>query len=139
RPGGAAAVGGDLAQAVPAAHGGDDLPQFQLQAAVGVGALRGRVGTSGAGGRLARAGAAGGREGEAAVPADQLNEKQEEIGFMATVSLEQRVAALEAEVARLKAKLNAAEVPATPWWEKIAGSFANDPIYEEAMRLGREW
>jgi hypothetical protein len=26
-----------------------------------------------------------------------------------------------------------------PWWEKIAGSFADDPDFDEAERLGREW
>lgn len=24
-------------------------------------------------------------------------------------------------------------------WKAIVGTFANDPYYEEAMRLGREW
>ena len=52
--------------------------------------------------------------------------------------LEQRVAALEAEVTRLKRKLDAMETT-TPWWEQIAGTFENDPIYEHAMRLGRQY
>jgi hypothetical protein len=29
--------------------------------------------------------------------------------------------------------------PQIPWWEKIAGSFADDPDFDEAERLGREW
>jgi hypothetical protein len=59
---------------------------------------------------------------------------------MATArSLEERVTALEGEVARLKSKVEGEPVGAIPWSDKIAGSFANDPIYEEAMRLGREW
>lgn len=26
-----------------------------------------------------------------------------------------------------------------PWWEQITGTFANDSVYDEAMRLGREY
>lgn len=58
---------------------------------------------------------------------------------MAKIKLEERVAALEAEVARLKEKLDAATNSSKPWTEQIWGSFANDPIFEEAMRLGREY
>lgn len=31
------------------------------------------------------------------------------------------------------------EPPFKPWWERIAGTFADSPAYEEAMRLGREY
>ncbi len=58
---------------------------------------------------------------------------------MTAPSLKQRVEALEAELERLKAKVDQPPCDARPWWDKIAGTFANDPIYEEAMRLGREW
>lgn len=58
---------------------------------------------------------------------------------MAKAKLEERVAALEAEVARLKEKLETPANSSKPWWEQIQGSFANDPIYEEAMRLGRQY
>jgi hypothetical protein len=27
----------------------------------------------------------------------------------------------------------------TPWWLKVAGSFENDPTFDEANRLGQEW
>jgi hypothetical protein len=56
---------------------------------------------------------------------------------MTVVSVEARLAALEAEVARLRQKVE--PVPALPWWERRFGSFANDPLYLEAMRLGREY
>jgi hypothetical protein len=52
--------------------------------------------------------------------------------------LEQRVAALEAEVAKLKSQMEAMQ-PTQPWWEQIVGTFEHDPVYEEAMRLGRQY
>ena len=53
---------------------------------------------------------------------------------MAGAALESRVEALEAELARLKEQLKGP----VRWWEEI-GTFANDPIYERAMKLGREY
>ncbi|MEK6409931.1 MAG: hypothetical protein AABN34_23660 [Acidobacteriota bacterium] len=58
---------------------------------------------------------------------------------MAEPGIEHRVAALEAEVARLKEKLEAVTGPATPWWQEIYGTFADDPLHEEAMQAGREY
>jgi acyl-CoA thioesterase len=52
---------------------------------------------------------------------------------MAVRELELRVATLEQEMARLKSKAD------RPWWEKIAGTFDDDPTYEEAMALGRAY
>jgi hypothetical protein len=52
--------------------------------------------------------------------------------------LEERVILLEAEVARLKRKVESASSP-TPWWEKIVGTFADNSSYDEAMQLGRKY
>jgi len=52
--------------------------------------------------------------------------------------LEERVAYLEAEVARLKDKVES-DSPPQPWWERIAGTFADNAAYDEAMQLGREY
>lgn len=54
---------------------------------------------------------------------------------MNSLSLEKRLTALEGEVARLKSRLESRE----PWWERIAGTFADDPVYQEAMKLGRQY
>jgi hypothetical protein len=55
-----------------------------------------------------------------------------------TSPLEHRVAALEAEVTKLKRQMEALQTT-PPWWEQIAGTFQHDPMYEEAMRLGRQY
>lgn len=56
---------------------------------------------------------------------------------MAGGSLEERVAALEAEVARLK-QLVERQTPAQGW-KAIVGTFLNDPYYEKAMKYGRQY
>jgi hypothetical protein len=55
--------------------------------------------------------------------------------------LEQRITALECEVAKLKEKRNLNDVQSTghAWLNKIYGSFANDSEYLEAMRLGKQY
>ncbi len=59
---------------------------------------------------------------------------------MATVSLEERVAELETKVEQLQQKHDVASPENTrPWWEQISGTFNDDPVYDEAMRLGREY
>jgi hypothetical protein len=59
---------------------------------------------------------------------------------MKVSKLEQRVAALEAEVARLREE-HAAEGngSARPWWDKVFGTLPNDEMTLEAEQLGREW
>jgi hypothetical protein len=61
------------------------------------------------------------------------------VEVMAPIELEMRLSDLEREVARLKAKVEGAGRPGTPWWERVAGSFADDPAHEKAMKLGRDY
>jgi hypothetical protein len=56
---------------------------------------------------------------------------------MSSTEIEARLFALETEVTRLKAQHQTSVE--TPWWEEILGSFANDPAYDEAMQLGRQY
>lgn len=58
---------------------------------------------------------------------------------MTTAQVELRLTALEQEVARLKAQIAVSPSRGNNWVEKIAGSFANDPVFDDAMRLGRQW
>ena len=53
--------------------------------------------------------------------------------------LKKRITILEKEVTLLKQKIEKHEKSKEPWWKQIAGTFANDPMHEEAMRLGREY
>jgi hypothetical protein len=57
---------------------------------------------------------------------------------MAAGSLKDRVATLEAEMARLKVRVETIDA-AQPQWKNIVGVFADDPAFTEAMRLGREY
>ncbi|WP_019500813.1 hypothetical protein [Pseudanabaena sp. PCC 6802] len=52
--------------------------------------------------------------------------------------LEERVAHLEAEFKQLKHRVERGFF-SSPWWEKVAGTFADKSAYDEAMRLGREY
>jgi len=55
------------------------------------------------------------------------------------VKVEDRLAALEQDVAALKARLEGKPRTTKEWLDQVSGKFANDPMYDEAMRLGREW
>src|SRR5262249_16185837 len=80
------------------------------------------------------------RETESPVePASDPAPKEPRPARMTKAQLEGRVQGLGAQVGWLKAQLEEAVGPQVPWWQKISGSFANDPEFDEAMRLGREW
>jgi hypothetical protein len=52
--------------------------------------------------------------------------------------LEQRVTDLDAEVHNLKRQVDTLTT-VQPWWEQIIGTFEDDPIYDEAMKLGQHY
>ena len=58
---------------------------------------------------------------------------------MAAIQLEDRVAVLEREVERLKLRMEDAAPCPQLWWERVFGAFADAPVFDEAMRLGREY
>lgn len=70
---------------------------------------------------------------------------------MAATKLEDRIVALETTFSRRIAELEeqvsrlSQQVSSTPpsgetaWWKKIVGVYKEDPEFEEAMRLGREY
>lgn len=57
---------------------------------------------------------------------------------MTQSELEMRVLALERELAALKSQLQG-RPPNWRWWAEGAGRFANDPVFDEIVRLGKEY
>ncbi len=53
--------------------------------------------------------------------------------------LEKRLESLEREMKEVRQRLGQPASSEIPWWEKIAGTFANDPDYDKAMELGRKY
>lgn len=53
-------------------------------------------------------------------------------------SLEDRVAALETEIARLRDRILDQGIPKTGW-RAMVGAFLNDPYFEKAMKYGRQY
>jgi hypothetical protein len=53
--------------------------------------------------------------------------------------LEARVETLEVELVQLKQMLSRFFQKESPWWLNVAGSFENDPTFDEAVRLGQNW
>ncbi len=52
--------------------------------------------------------------------------------------LEERVTALEREVRKVKTDLKAVRMmPPRPWWERLAGTFKNDPLFDEIIEAGQ--
>lgn len=61
---------------------------------------------------------------------------------MTSQQLEERLSILEQEIVQIKSLMEQADAPSSKkgkWWHKIAGSAANDPTFDEAEQLGREW
>ncbi len=56
---------------------------------------------------------------------------------MAHATVEERLAAVEAELAQLKHRLNGRTASST-WLDRIAGSMKDEPEFAEVLRLGRE-
>jgi hypothetical protein len=58
---------------------------------------------------------------------------------MAAETMEARLSALEREMAQIKRLLRSKSARTQPWWERIAGVFEDDPVFEQAMKLGRQY
>lgn len=54
-------------------------------------------------------------------------------------TIEKRLERVEAELADLKRRVEASAVPLQKDWRKTVGMSANDPEFDEMIRLGREY
>jgi len=52
-------------------------------------------------------------------------------------NLEKRVEALERELRSLKSAIQ--KKSREPWWERLAGTFEDDPIFDEIVEAGRKY
>ena len=59
---------------------------------------------------------------------------------MATTTVEQRLLALEREVAEIKSRLGNApsHTPGADWISAISGSMKDEPEFDEVVKLGRQ-
>jgi hypothetical protein len=56
-----------------------------------------------------------------------------------SVNLEDRVAVLEGQVASLQKRQKSRAPARQEWLDDLYGKFAGDPIFEQAMKLGRKY
>ena len=51
--------------------------------------------------------------------------------------LEQRVTVLERELRKVRSELRTVrKVSRQPWWTRLAGSFKNDPVFDQIIEAG---
>ena len=56
----------------------------------------------------------------------------------AVLTIEERVIALEHEISNIKDQLKTShEASQHPWWERLAGTFKDDPLFDETIEAGR--
>ncbi|MBA3322937.1 MAG: hypothetical protein H0T45_16025 [Pyrinomonadaceae bacterium] len=56
-----------------------------------------------------------------------------------TAELEERLAMLEDDVARLKLAARHSALSQKQWWRDLLGKYEHNSDFDEAMRLGREY
>jgi hypothetical protein len=58
---------------------------------------------------------------------------------MSAEPIEQRLIELERKVRQIESTVGSQAEGELPWWRRIAGRFAGNSEFDEAMRLGREY
>ena len=58
---------------------------------------------------------------------------------MAVTNLEERIASLEEEMREIKALLKTLGNTQQPWWERCAGMFKDDPLFDAIIEAGQAY
>jgi hypothetical protein len=58
---------------------------------------------------------------------------------MSAANIEKRIEALEREVRLLKRQIRKSKSDQKPWWERLAGAFKDDPVFDEIVEAGRKY
>ena len=58
---------------------------------------------------------------------------------MTATNVEARIAALEREMREVKSRLKTATEAQQPWWERFAGMFKDDSVFDEVVVAGQEY
>lgn len=58
---------------------------------------------------------------------------------MAAANLKKRVDALERDVRWLKTVVQPVETGHPPWWERLAGTFKDDPVFDQIVEAGEKY
>lgn len=54
--------------------------------------------------------------------------------------LEERVTSLERELRKVKTELRSVkQASRKPWWDHVAGTFKNDPLFDAMVRAGQKY
>ena len=56
---------------------------------------------------------------------------------MAAMNLEERIASLEEEMRAVKSLLKTVHDARQPWWERHAGMFKDDPVFDAIAEAGQ--
>jgi hypothetical protein len=55
-------------------------------------------------------------------------------------TLQKRVSALERQLREVRSELQELRKAAhRPWWERLAGTFKNDPLFDEVVKAGQAY
>ena len=54
--------------------------------------------------------------------------------------LDRRVTVLERELRRMRSELRVArKASQKPWWQRLAGKFKNDPLFDQTIEAGKAY